>query len=84
MFISFLVCVVNTIIIMPADYIKTHYQKFNQTEVNKLSLREFIYRNYLRIGIAGFYRGGFIKIIHYNINAMLTVPLMEKLLRNYS
>lgn len=72
--VSLMVCLVNTIFVMPADYIKTHYQKYGSKEVS--SIWKFVLRAYKKNGISGFYRGGAVKIVHYNINSMLTVPLM--------
>lgn len=71
----------NTIFVMPADYVKTHFQKHTTEHAAPLKLREFVSRCYRSHGFKGFYRGGLVKMIHYNINSMLTVPLMEKLIR---
>ena len=79
--VSLVVCFTNTFVVMPADYVKTHYQKFSQFSQKKEGILHFIKSSYRQHGIKGFYRGGLIKIIHYNINSMLTVPMMEKMIR---
>ena len=79
-FVSLMVCLINTLFVMPADYVKTHCQKHGSEE-KKTSMLEFCLKCYRKNGFMGFYRGGAIKMAHYNINSMLTVPLMEKLLR---
>lgn len=79
--VSLLVCLVNTILVMPADYIKTQYQRYGSSQVGSRSMFDFAQRCYKINGLAGFYRGGSVKMVHYNINSFLTVPLMEKILR---
>lgn len=76
--VSLAVCAVNTLFVMPADYIKTHYQKYGSQQGG---VSNFIRSCYRKQGLMGFYRGGSVKMVHYNINSMLTVTLMEKLLR---
>lgn len=79
--VSLLVCMVNTIFVMPADYIKTQYQRYGSSQLRSKSMYDFAQRCYKINGLAGFYRGGAVKMVHYNINSFLTVPLMEKILR---
>jgi flagellar biosynthesis protein FlhB len=79
--VALCVCLVNTLFVMPADYLKTHFQKYNMELTKQMALREFIVLVYRKNGIRGFYRGGSVKVIHYNINSMLTVPMMEVMLR---
>ena len=69
-------CFTNTFFVMPMDYIKTHFQKYTLKAETKIGLGAFIRSNYRSKGLRGFYRGGMVKIIHYNIQAMLTVPMM--------
>jgi len=49
----------------------------------KISMAKFILKTYQEGGIKRFYKGTSIKIIHYNINSFLTVPIFEKMLRRY-
>lgn len=83
MVISMLVCLVNTLMVMPADYVKTHFQKYSNNK-KKVLVVELVRDCYRREGIVGFYRGGGVKMVHYNINGLLTVPLLEKLLQSYA
>ncbi len=78
--VSMMVCLINTLFVMPADYVKTHCQKYD-CEPSSKNMWNFCLKCYRRNGLMGFYRGGAIKMVYYNINAMLTVPLMEKVLR---
>jgi len=75
------VCLVNTFVVMPADFIKTHYQRFNDHPYQKPTLGDFIRETIKTKGIKGFYRGTSVKLMHYNFNAMITVPMMEKMIR---
>lgn len=75
MHISVLVCLVNTLMVMPADYVKTHFQKYNSA-AKQVSVVKFVGECYKKEGIMGFYRGGGVKMVHYNINGLITVPLL--------
>ena len=79
--VSLGVCVTNTFVVMPADFIKTHYQRFNEQSYQKPTLSEFIKETLKTKGVKGFYRGTSVKLLHYNLNALITVPMMEKMIR---
>lgn len=81
-FVSTLVCLCNTACVMPADFIKTHYQKCVNSTTG-ISMNKFAREIYKVGGIKQFYRGGLVKIVQYNINAFFTVQLFERVLRAY-
>jgi uncharacterized protein YyaL (SSP411 family) len=68
---------------MPADYVKTHFQKYGHEGDKAQKVWSFTLKTYREIGLKGFYRGGGVKIVQYNINSFFTVPLFEKMLRKY-
>ena len=71
--VSCSVSLVNTFFVMPIDYIKTHYQKYAKPPI--LSMLNFIADTYRLHGIKAFYLGSGARLLQYNINAFLTVPL---------
>jgi hypothetical protein len=83
--VSVAVCFINTFFVMPIDYVKTHYQKYYEAgeKETKISMAKFISKTYQEGGIKRFYMGTSVKLVHYNINSFLTVPIFEKMLRKY-
>jgi len=70
-----MVCFVNTAFVMPIDYIKTHFQKYSENAKVNIKFYSFALSSFKEGGIKGFYRGSGVKIIQYNLNSLLTVPL---------
>lgn len=81
-YVSFGVCLCNTLFVMPFDFVKTKYQKFNSSNLST-PLSTFIRDVLKKDGIRVFYRGSLVKIVQYNINAFFTVQLFERLLKSY-
>jgi len=74
---SALVAVVNTIIVMPLDCLKTHLEKVNPSLTYRKAVQE-IYRNsgnsYL-----GLFTGIRLRFLLYLTNALFVVNILEKL-----
>ena len=87
LWIGVLVGIINTAVIMPADFIKTHQQKFR--EINKGGLwgayRLLTEKEATGIGkIRVIYCGWRVRVVHYMFNAVFTVGLIDHLEKKFS
>lgn len=73
MVVALAVGIVNTMATMPFDCVKTHRQMFTATP--DASLRS-IYR---QRGWQGLYVGWQVRLVHYMVNSLFTVPLLDHL-----
>ncbi len=67
---------VNTIAIMPFDYVKTQKQKFFQDNKSMIDIFKMTLKN---DGISRFYIGWKIYLVQYAIVAIFTVNILDKL-----
>ncbi|XP_053990325.1 mitochondrial glycine transporter-like isoform X2 [Hylaeus volcanicus] len=76
-----IVGIVNTLITMPFDAIKTHRQKFIQKNNVKMStyFQSDIVSIWKIYGLKGFYVGFGLRLCQYFLNAIITVPLLDYL-----
>lgn len=85
--IGIAVGVVNTAVIMPADFIKTHQQKFKEiNSKNIFKLCQFLTASESTTGgkIKMVYCGWKIRVFHYMINSIFTINLVDYIERSLS
>lgn len=80
MTISLAVGTVNTLMILPLDFIKTHIQK---DVVLNPSVRQVARQHYRIGGISIFYNSWKIKMIQYVVQSVLTVKIYDVLETQY-
>ena len=68
------VSIINTLFVMPVDYVKTQYQK--QSHEDTSSIKKILWRRYLKSGLRGFYLGWQVKLAQYTINSFFTVGIL--------
>jgi hypothetical protein len=66
--VSFIVGVINTLVYMPPDTIKTHLQKHNS--LSNESLFHTVTSVYKKNGWRGFYMGWQVRLIHYMMQSV--------------
>ena len=75
--ISIIEGIINCIMVMPLDCIKTNMQQFNVQGYN--SMGGSIKLIYKRYGLLGFYAGFSPTLLKYCIHAVLTTPALERM-----